>query len=123
MTKYRTRLDIIADILSVAGGSARKTRIMFGANLSFDLANRYLAEVLKAGLVSLCDDRFYSLTQRGKEYLKTYSEYSRLKKRAEEQADSIAAAAASLQKLSWGDTLRTAPTKAPRRLPIEPRPR
>jgi hypothetical protein len=45
MVKYRSRLKIVADMLSVASGDdAKKTRIMYLANLSWDLLNRYLDE-------------------------------------------------------------------------------
>ncbi|NIO36932.1 hypothetical protein GTO27_04425, partial [Candidatus Bathyarchaeota archaeon] len=52
MGKYRSRLQIIADILSVVrDNDARKTRIMYLANLSWDLLTRYLNELIEAGLM------------------------------------------------------------------------
>jgi len=105
-SRYRSRLDIIADVLSVTGDSARKTKIMFGANLSFNLVNRYLAEVLKADLVSVNDGRYYFITDRGKEFLKRYGEYSRLKRSAEEATNSIQVVRADLERLCWSDLLK-----------------
>jgi predicted transcriptional regulator len=62
---YRGRLDIIADILHVTGGNAKKTQIMYQANLSYKLLQRYLNEVVKASLVSLeSKTQNYMLTQK-----------------------------------------------------------
>ena len=40
MVKYRRRFDILADMVRVAGAGARKTKIMYFANLSFVLLNK-----------------------------------------------------------------------------------
>lgn len=101
--RYRDRLDIIADILSVTGEAARKTRIMYGANLSFELVNRYLGEVLKAELVfvnPLGGALSYTLTEKGREFLKHYDEYRALRRRAEEHSSSIGAVRVELERLS-----------------------
>jgi len=75
-SKYRNKLQIIADILLVAGKGAKKTRIMYQANLSYDLLKRYLTEVLEAGLISINkDERSYIITQKGEVFLKKYEEY------------------------------------------------
>jgi predicted transcriptional regulator len=50
MGKYRSKLQIVADMLSVVSGNdAKKTRIMYLANLSWDLLNRYLNDLMEAG--------------------------------------------------------------------------
>jgi predicted transcriptional regulator len=75
---YRRKLDIIADMLSVASEGAKKTRIMYGANLSYKLLTKYLVEVRKAYLVSFeRRKRCYVLTSKGKQFLELYKEYSR----------------------------------------------
>lgn len=76
---YRRKLDIIADVLSVAGGSgAKKTQIMYKANLSYRLLTKYLFEVRRAYLVSFeRSRRCYVLTSKGKRFLDLYKEYSR----------------------------------------------
>jgi len=75
-SRYRSKLQIIADILLVAGKGAKKTRIMYQANLSYDLLKRYLAETLEAGLISIDKDkRLYIATQKGEVFLKKYEEY------------------------------------------------
>ena len=75
-SKYRSRLQIIADILIVAEDGAKKTRIMYQANLSYDLLKRYLAETLEADLISVDKDKkIYVTTGKGKVFLKKYEEY------------------------------------------------
>jgi len=75
---YRRRLDIIADVLSVASGGAKKTQIMYGANLSYSLLTKYLVMVRRACLVSFeRGRRCYVLTGKGRQFLLLYKEYSR----------------------------------------------
>jgi len=88
MGKYRGRLQIIADILSVVRGGAKKTHVMYQANLSFTLLKRYLKEVLEAGLVS-CDDDHYRLTGRGQRFLDRFGEYSKRCDRVEEELNTV----------------------------------
>lgn len=81
MGKYRNRLQIVADILSVIQGSAKKTQIMYRANLSFKLSNQYLSDILDAGLVNFDGVNLYVLTPKGEEFIRRYEEYTmRLKK-------------------------------------------
>jgi len=75
-SKYRSKLQIIADILVIAGKGAKKTRIMYQANLSYNLLKRYLAETLEAGLIVVDkDEKLYIITQKGEVFLKKYEEY------------------------------------------------
>lgn len=77
MGNYRDRLQIIADILYIASGRAKKTRIMYQANLSYRLLCRYLNEVTYAGLVKSEDDDCYVLTAKGKDFLGRHGEYAK----------------------------------------------
>ncbi len=78
MGNYRDRLDIIADILNVASQDAKKTRIMYQANLSYKVLQRYLSEIVEASLVTFeGSDQRYKLTVKGHEYLDAYKEYAR----------------------------------------------
>ena len=52
MVNYRDRLDIIADILNVVSREAKKTQIMYQANLSYKVLQRYLNEIVDASLVT-----------------------------------------------------------------------
>ena len=86
MVNYRDRLDIIADILNVASKTAKKTQIMYQANLSYKVLQRYLNEILEASLVKFEDDQqYYLLTGKGQEYLDAYKEYSRVSKNMEKR--------------------------------------
>jgi predicted transcriptional regulator len=78
---YRGRLDIIADILDVVSGDAKKTKIMYQANLSYAITQKYLAELTEASLISFKDEKLcYVLTDKGREFLRTYQEYSKTSK-------------------------------------------
>jgi predicted transcriptional regulator len=89
MAKYRDRLQIIAEILSIVSRGAKKTQIMYQANLSYKLLCRYLGEVLNAGLVGFDDEDCYVLTSKGKEFLDRYGEYSRHRERLRDQLNSV----------------------------------
>mgnify|MGYP002395611715 CR=1 FL=1 len=75
MVKYRRRFEIIADILNAADTGAKKTRIMYVANLSYRLLEKYLEETLKVGLIRL-NNNGYGVTEKGRTFLERYSEFS-----------------------------------------------
>ena len=86
LVNYRDRLDIIADILNVASREAKKTQIMYQANLSYKVLQRYLSEITTASLVRFEDDKQrYLLTGKGHEYLDAYKEYARYSKTMEKR--------------------------------------
>ena len=88
MLGYRRKLDIIADVLSVASGGAKKTQIMYRANLSYRLLTKYLVEVRRAYLVSFeRGRRCYVLTSKGRQFLMLYKEYSRRARYVEKGLD------------------------------------
>ena len=74
MGKNRDRLSIIAAILEAVNSGVSKTRVMFMANLSFSLLEKYLDVVVGAGFVRAKGCR-YELTEHGREYLKQYKNY------------------------------------------------
>jgi predicted transcriptional regulator len=86
LVNYRDRLDIIADILNVASKEAKKTQIMYQANLSYKVLQRYLNEIVTASLIRFEDEKqCYMLTEKGHEYLDAYKEYSRFSKTMEKR--------------------------------------
>ena len=89
MGKYRGRLQIIADILSVVRDGAKKTHVMYQANLSYTLLSRYLTEVLESGLVSRDNEDRYRLTRRGKNFLDRFNEYSKRCEQVEQQLNNV----------------------------------
>lgn len=75
MSKYRDRLRIIADILMTADSRSKKTKIMYGANLSHRLLEKYLDEVLTIGFLQMNGNE-YEVTEKGKLFLEKYVEFS-----------------------------------------------
>ena len=87
---YRDKLDIIADILTVASRNAKRTQIMYQANLSYKVLCKYLNEVVEASLLSFENEQQrYVLTVKGKEFLETYKEYFKTNKNVEKRLDDI----------------------------------
>lgn len=90
MGNYRNRLDVIADMLHVVRQGAKKTQIMYQANLSYELLIKYLAEIMKAYLVRFeRREGCYMLTNKGKKFLKKYKEYSRRNRHVEKTISNI----------------------------------
>jgi predicted transcriptional regulator len=97
---YRDRLDIIADILNVASREAKKTQIMYQANLSYKVLQRYLHEILEASLVKFeNDNQCYLLTDKGQEYIEAYKEYTRSSKSMEKRLNDFSIKRKTLQNL------------------------
>ena len=71
----RHSLDIVRDMLSVASVKARKTRIMYQANLSFVQLEKYLGDLLEKGLLDYDGDSYYLTTKKGLEFLRLYDYY------------------------------------------------
>ena len=72
--RYRSRLSIVVSILEViASGEERPTRIMYGANLSYDRLQKYLSSLVEMGLVKeeyTKSGSRYRLTPQGYEFLR-----------------------------------------------------
>jgi predicted transcriptional regulator len=68
-------MDIIADILNVASSGAKKTKIMYIANLSYQLLEKYLQETLGIGFVRFNGDG-YEITEKGRLFLEKYAQFS-----------------------------------------------
>jgi len=86
--KNRDRIDIVAAILAAANSGAGKTRIMFQANLSFSLLEKYLEVACNAGFVQPESGR-YILTELGREFLREYNHFHELYDRARKTLDSL----------------------------------
>jgi len=75
MVKYRRRFEIIADILKAAEDGAKKTRIMYVANLSHGLLEKYLMKTINVGFIRFNNDG-YEVTEKGRLFLERYAEFS-----------------------------------------------
>ncbi|MEM2914190.1 MAG: winged helix-turn-helix domain-containing protein [Candidatus Bathyarchaeia archaeon] len=86
MVKYRRRFEIMASILDAAKAGAKKTRIMYVANLSYSLLEKYLTETIDVGFIRL-NNNAYEITEKGRIFLEMNSEfsskYSKLQKEVE----------------------------------------
>jgi len=72
--KRRNNVEIMAEILRIAKKGARKTHIVYGANINFKLLQEYLNELKKAGLIVNHTEKggLIETTERGIEYLNYY---------------------------------------------------
>ena len=70
----RNRYDIIAEILSVARGGARVSRIMHRSNLDFRQKERYIGHLLGTGLlrVRTSSPLVYETTELGDKWMENY---------------------------------------------------
>jgi predicted transcriptional regulator len=81
MSRKRTRLEIIRDVLDVIknrSGKIKPTHILYKSNLSHNMMEEYLGELIGKGFV--VEDvakggkgKTYSITEKGVNYLSKYS--------------------------------------------------
>src|SRR5487761_1498673 len=73
--KYRSRIDIVAMILQSAMRGATKTKLMYGAYLSYAQLKEYLTFVQERDLLTYEEGlQVYRLTPRGLHFLNVYEE-------------------------------------------------
>lgn len=84
---YRSKYDIIADILKTAISGAKKTRIMHMANVNYHSFCKYFNMLLKNGLIAEFKnsngESIYRTTEAGVEHLKMYERFSNCIKKEE----------------------------------------
>ena len=98
--KYRGRLEIVHDILSAINEGTKKTHIMYKANLSFKLLNRYLEDVLMADLVVFQEEgSLYCLTESGEEFLSRCKSYFSLREQVESAMGEMSDREMALEKM------------------------
>jgi predicted transcriptional regulator len=100
MGNYRSKLDIIADILQVASQNAKKTQIMYQANLSYKVLQRYLRETIAASLIRYnTEEQLYVITRKGEGFLEAYQDYSKINKFIEKRLNDIDSKKKNLEEL------------------------
>ncbi len=62
-------------MLSIASSKVRKTRIMYGANLSFLQLEKYLSALIGSGLLAHDGESSYFVTGTGLDFLKLHEDY------------------------------------------------
>jgi len=71
---------------------AKKTQIMYQANLSYKVLQRYLNEIINAALIRFEDtNQHYLLTGKGREYLNAYKLYTRSSRTMEKRFNDFSA--------------------------------
>ena len=74
--KRRNNVDIMADILRVARGGAKKTWIVYRANLNFKIVKEYLSELKEHGLLEeVTGSTLFRTTEKGLEFLDQYESF------------------------------------------------
>ena len=77
--KYRSRTEIVGNILDAANGGASKTRIMYKAYLSYNQLKEYLTVLIENNLIEYLDGtRTFKTTEKGLNYLKMHNEIGEL---------------------------------------------
>jgi predicted transcriptional regulator len=73
--KYRSRTEIVGDILEAANGRATKTKIMYKAFLSYVQLKEYLSVLTENNLIEYLDGtQTFKTTEKGLNYLKMHNE-------------------------------------------------
>ena len=67
----RSRFEIMADILQRAVTGAKKTWLLYSANLSYSQHQKYLSTLVNLGLLSK-KNGLYSTTQKGMDFIASY---------------------------------------------------
>jgi predicted transcriptional regulator len=90
-------------MLHVTSQGAKKTQIMYRANLNHGLLTKRLNEVKKACLISFeRKGRCYVLTSKGKQFLELYKQYALSAKHAEKHINDVNAKKKMLESLCTG---------------------
>ncbi len=73
----RNDIDICADILKVARSGAKKTHLVYKANLNFEIVKKYLSRLSENRLIS-SENGHYITTEEGVKFLDTYQEFANM---------------------------------------------
>jgi predicted transcriptional regulator len=77
--KYRSRTEIVGNILEAANGGATKTKIMYKAFLSYGQLKEYLSVLIENNLLEYIDGTHkFKTTEKGLNYLKMHNEIGEL---------------------------------------------
>ena len=68
----RDKIEIFADILKAAKNGAKKTHIVYKANLNFSTLKNHIKRLKEKGLLIQTDGGYYLTTQKGDIFLEQY---------------------------------------------------
>jgi len=104
--KYRRRIEIIADMLTVTQVRTKKTHIMYRGNLSFRVLNDYLSAIIKTNLVGYdAATECYLITEKGRLFLQVFNRYKKLVSRLERQNTFVKEKQSLLESMCFGADL------------------
>jgi predicted transcriptional regulator len=73
LVRHRTRYDIVAIILRASLNGAKRTKIMYSTQVSYDKLMELLSLTIKKGMLEYDEkERLYRTTAKGKAYLRNY---------------------------------------------------
>jgi len=73
----RSRFEIMADILQRAVTGAKKTWLLYSANLSYSQHQKYISTLVELGLLSK-NNGLYTTTQKGMDFITSYQKLTSL---------------------------------------------
>jgi predicted transcriptional regulator len=77
--KYRSRTEIVGNILDAANGGATKTKIMYKSFISYNQLKEYLSVLIENNLIEYRDGtRKFKTTEKGLNFLKMHNEIGEL---------------------------------------------
>jgi predicted transcriptional regulator len=77
--KYRSRTEIVSNILEAANGGVTKTKIMYKAYLSYNQLREYLSILIENNLIEYLDGAHkFKTTEKGLNLLKMHNEMAEL---------------------------------------------
>ncbi len=77
--KYRSRTEIVGNILDAANGGATKTKIMYKAFLSYVQLKEYLSVLIENNLLEYIDGTHkFKTTEKGLNFIKMHNEIGEL---------------------------------------------
>jgi predicted transcriptional regulator len=73
LVRHRSRYDIVAIILRTSLNGAKKTKIMYSTQISYDKLMELLSLTIKKGMLEYDEkEHLYRTTAKGKAYLRNY---------------------------------------------------
>ena len=77
--KYRSRTEIVGNILEAANGGTTKTKLMYKAYISYNQLKEYLTILIENNLIEYLDGtQTFKTTEKGLNFLKMHNEIGEL---------------------------------------------
>jgi len=73
MERKRDELEILSEVLKIAKDGAKKSHIVYKANLNFKIVKDYLDTLMRSNMITL-EGRNYKTTERGLRYINNHKD-------------------------------------------------